>query len=715
MRFLVFIAISTFVGINSNVALSFQLTALPPLDATATKPNQGKSKFSLHPLPPFVISEKAPSTSGSLPAPESLGGTSWTQTIQSLPPVDLETTTFTEPTIATAPAFRELPKFSRGSATIKGARAQPQASQDPWIQPPSPSVEPAVRSDIPVPEFPVIRLNFEGGQHNELLDELTWWKSVVNKPLDASRDVEQVDSNSLVYRALQNSPRIQAVSQTPLIRELQIVEADAEFDAVNYVRSQFEDRVDPVGNTLTVGPNGESFLKDNIWSANLGFRRKWRTGAEWQLNQKLGHQNSNSNFFVPQDQGTATLALNVTQPLLRGRGAYYNQSQILIAQASNGAAWKTFDAELQDELLGVVSAYWDLYLNRSIYLQKQRNVERGQKILSRLEGRAQLDSLPSQIARARSSVQTRRTELANAMRDVRNAETEVRRRIADTSWMNDGGRELIPGELPVESTFEVPLEQVVFQALQHRPEIAEAMNRAKIATVQRDVSQNELLPELSLLLGTYVSSLRGESGILNAFQDQFGQVNPGYSVGINFELPYGNRAARSRMKQRELQVKKIKSEIAEVMQNVIAESQIALRRVESAAETLIAAREAILAARADRMQFEKRWESFALIEGDLADGQNPTTVLDQLLDSQDRLASAELVFVQAERELKVSEVALQRAMGTLLMRQNVETQKGFEDDAPTLSLAKDGSILPPPIDSLQATPTARLQHWSGEK
>lgn len=523
---------------------------------------------------------------------------------------------------------------------------------------------------------------------SEPFESLLWWKDVVNQPIDGSRSLASVDSNSLVYLALQNSPRIQAVSQTPLIRELQIVEADSEFDAVRYVRSQFEDRVDPVGNQLTVG-NGESFLKDNIWSADAGFTKKARNGAVWELNQRLGFQNSNSNFFDPQDQGTATLSLNVTQPLLRGRGKYYNQSQILIAQASNGAAWQTFQAELQDELMGVVSAYWDLYLNRSVYLQKRRNVERGEKILARLEGRRRLDSLPSQIARARSSVQTRRTELANAVRDVLNSETEVRRRIADKSWMSGSSAELIPSELPSLQTFNIPLEEVVYQALQHRPEIQQAISQARLAAVQQNVSAHELLPELSLLVGTYVSALRADTGILNAFQDQFGQVKPGYSFGINFELPVGNRAARSRLAQRQVQARLIRAQLEEVLQNVVAESQVALRRVASASETLVAATEAITAARADREQFQRRWESFALVEGDLADGQNPTTVLDQLLDSQDRLASVETIYVEAERELKVAEIALQRAMGTLLISENISTARGFEEDVPLVELFKN--------------------------
>ncbi len=285
--------------------------------------------------------------------------------------------------------------------------------------------------------------------------------------------------------------------------------------------------------------------------------------------------------------------------------------------------------------------------------------------------------------------------------------------------MNGGGSELIPGELPTADTFQLPLEQVVNQALQHLPEIHEALGRARIASVQRDISINELLPELSLLMGSYVSALRGDTGIANAFQDQFGQVKPGYNLGVNFELPYRNRAARSRLAQRKLQVKKIKHEVDEVMQNVIAESQVALRRVESASETLVAATEAIRAAHADRNQFEKRWESFALVEGDLADGQNPTTVLDQLLDSQDRLASAELVYVQAERELKVSEVALQRAMGTLLMKQNVSTSRGVDCDMPRMDIFKDGSPISDasmgvPVNSIEPTTSVAPVGYLGQ-
>lgn len=522
----------------------------------------------------------------------------------------------------------------------------------------------------------------------ETTDSPIWWKQNVLRPLLSQPSQQSVDTNSLVYDTLKRSPRIRALSQNPLVREVQVIEADADFDPTSFVRSQFQDRVDPVGSDLSITNDGSAFLQDNIWTGEFGLRRKLRTGASYELGQTLGFKNSNSAFFTPQDQATAQLALNVTQPLLRGRGRYYNESQILIAQAAGAAAWETFVGELQDEIQQTVESYWRLYYDRSVYLQKQRNVERGQETLNKLEGRSQLDSLPSQIARARSAVKSRKTDLANAMRDIRDSETELRRLTADRNWEVNQTVELLPAEAPTNVALDLQLEQVVFTALEHRPEIKETMKRAKIAGIQRDVSLNDLLPELSFLIGTYVSALQGESQMGQAIVDQFGEVTPGYSVGFEFEMPIRNRAARSRLVQRKLQLAKIKSEVDESVQNVIAESQIALRRVTSAQQTLAAALQAIEAARTDLEQNFRRWESFALIEGDLADGQSPTTILDQLLDSQERLASTELVYAQAELELKIAEVALQRSMGTLLIQQNVAFGKNYECDTPQLDIEK---------------------------
>jgi outer membrane protein TolC len=539
-------------------------------------------------------------------------------------------------------------------------------------------------NDFQTTQLPALHGDSANSNPADAATGLNWWNQLVPRPLHDDNQVQTVDSNLLVYLALENSPRIQALSRDPLIRDFEVIEADSAFDAVSFLRSQFADRSDPLGGALDATRDGSDTIENHNWTAEGGLRKRARTGATYELSQRLGFENSNVAVFDPNNQGTAQIALNVTQPLARGRGRYINQSQILIAQSRGGAAWESFSAELQAEIEAVVSAYWRLYYDRSVFLQKKRNVERVAEILATLEGRANLDSLPSQITRARSTLQSRKTDLANAFRDVRNSETELRRLIADRNWQANQFVELLPVESPVNATIDISLDHVVTTSLENRPEIRETMQRAKLAGIERDISVNDLLPELSLLLGTYVSTLQDDGRIGRAFVDQFGQTKPGYSVGLEFELPVGNRAARSRLVQRKLRLAKIKNQVDEAMQNVIAESQTSLRRLNSAAETLDAANEAIEAARSDMQQNILRWENFALVEGDFSDGQTPTTVLDQLLDSQERLAAAELVAAQSQLELKVAEVALQRSMGTLLIQKQINPRRAFECGSPKI-------------------------------
>jgi hypothetical protein len=175
-----------------------------------------------------------------------------------------------------------------------------------------------------------------------------------------------------------------------------------------------------------------------------------------------------------------------------------------------------------------------------------------------------------------------------------------------------------------------------------------------------------LLPELNLVFRTYVSGLQPESDIGAAWRQQFNNATPGYAAGLEYTVPYGRRASRSQFNQRQLTLSKMNDEMAVVLLNVTSETQVAVRRLDSAYNTMQAAREAIQASIADLEYQNQRWEAFALVEGDFAEGQTPVTLLDQLLDAQQRLSNAESVYSQAEFEFKKADIGLKRASGVLL-------------------------------------------------
>ena len=525
-----------------------------------------------------------------------------------------------------------------------------------------------------------------------------WWRMEVASEICQLPESEKLDVETLIQLTLRGSPRLQAISQEPLVREEDSSIARADFDPVLFARTLYDDRTDPVGNTLTTG--GLPFLKDNIWTGQAGIRRKYFTGGKIEASQLLGFQNSNSRFFVPQDQGTATLAINLQQPLLRGAGQTYNRSQIVIAQLNAGASWDEVAVQLQDELSGAVITYWELYASRARYLQLLRNYNRGVEVLKRLEARAEYDVQALQLAQARAAVSSRNVELANALRDVRNAETEIRRIVGDSQLANSDQIELLTTEPPLEVVEPLELSQTVEVALANRPEIRQAMAKLKSAAVRNDVTRNEMLPDLSLLFGTYVKGLQGDSALGQAWQQQFVNSTPGYSAGLQYEFPWRNRAAISRNRQNRLEYVRSQAELEKVTVDVIADNQKKYRTLKSAIETLDSARIALDAAWMELSQIQARWEAFPLIEGDWYEGQTQSLLLDQLLNAQQKVTEHEREVTNAEVEMKRAQIALKRAMGTVLDYYQVNKDTIWVDGLPQIDYNASGSPIAPDAELL---------------
>lgn len=535
-------------------------------------------------------------------------------------------------------------------------------------------------------------------QELEQPTEETWWRVEAAQPFCKLPQTEPLDISTLIQLTLRGSPYLQAVSQEPLVRDEDAAIARADFDPVLFARTLYDDRTDPVGNTLTTG--GLPFLKDNIWTGQAGIRRKYFTGGKIEASQLLGFQNSNSRFFVPQDQGTATLAINLQQPLLRGAGQAYNRSQILIAQLNAGASWDEVAGKIQDELSRSVIAYWDLYAKRAIYLQLLRNYENSAAILQRLEARAAYDVQALQLSQARAAVSSRRVQLANALRDVRNAETDIRRIVGDSQLINSDQIELLTVEPPMEILEPLELPQTVEVALANRPEIRQVMNKLKSAAVRNDVTRNEMLPDLSLLFGTYVKGLKGDSALGQAWEQQFVNSTPGYSAGLQYEFPWRNRAAISRNRQNRLEYVRIQNELEQVTIDVIADTQKSYRSLNSEVETLKAAQTALDAALAELKQLEVRWDAFPLVEGDWYEGQTQSLLLDQLLAAQQKVTDHERDVTNAEFELKKAQIALKRSMGVVLDYYQVSTDTVWMDGMPQVEYNSSGSPVPPSTENL---------------
>jgi outer membrane protein TolC len=513
-----------------------------------------------------------------------------------------------------------------------------------------------------------------------------WWQDEVLKQLRDHTNPLEMTLDSAVLGTLNHSPQVRIVADTAQIQRTAIMQAAATFDPKTYMQTNFVDTSDPVGSLLTTG-GAKRFIDEN-WNFTSGLKQKTATGAQIDFSQRLGYQNNNSIYFVPDPQGTAKTALNLTQPLLQGAGRQYNNSLIVLAEISAGVAHDQMSKDLQTQLVKVYEAYWDVYLQRAALLQKRKLHRQAIQILDELNSRSDVDVLGNQLVRARAAVAARQSATIRYQTEVQNAEARLRNLINDPVLMGNSGLELIPTQRPSLGCMQIDLCQSLGAALVNRPEINQANREMRAAAIRADVSKNEVLPVLNLILGTYVYGLNGNANIPSAFGNQYVNGRPTFSTGLYFEIPYGNRAANARLKQRRLELRQAANQLQIVAANVRTEVEIAAREVTTTHCEMISRKEAMIAADSEVQYLLERWRSLP------SDQQMVGVVLHDLLNAQERLVDAEFGFVRALADYNVALIQFKRATGTFLQYERIIEQEVEENGVPRLALQK-AQPMPP--------------------
>ena len=578
------------------------------------------------------------------------------------------------------------------------AQSVPHIDSQPQVIKPQPQTQMYSPGSGPlVPAAPIIPNLLQSQQHSQQAPPFVqpmnqphgsdWWTSAVQKRIRRCEHVQLVMVENLLMRALKHSSQIRVFSELPLIRETAISEADSAFDWNSFLDGRWDDLDDPVGNTLTVGGNGDRY-EDHQLSMNAGVRKRVRNGGNLELAQQFGWQDTNSQFFQPDPQGTARLTLSYTHPVMRGNGQVYNESMTVLACIDRDIAGEEFKRQLQSHLLEVVRAYWGLYLERSAFLQKDTSHRRAQQILTRLEGREHIDASQTQIVSARAEVARRYSDLRRAAMAIMNSEDRIRSLVNDPSLGDFKSVEMIPTDLPTSDAVPTTMDSALATAVRNRPEINQALKQIKAACVRVNMSRNELMPLLNLVTEAYVAGLEDQGRIDTAYGEQFSDGRPGYSIGLQFEVPLGNRSARSRHIRRHLELRQLKSQYQTTLETLKLEARVAVREVMTSFDEMDSRKTSLDASSAKTEYIRKRWE--------LLPGENGAAsfVLENLLDSQNQLATAEYGYLSAVMTYNLALINLKRATGTLLQHENVHISRTTQDRLPTTVLSKSPRMQP---------------------
>jgi len=507
-----------------------------------------------------------------------------------------------------------------------------------------------------------------------------WWiKGQRNTLGDGDRSTG-VSLEGLYVRAINHSTQIKVFSDLPLIRETGITEAAGAFDTNSFLETRFDHRNEPVGNVLTTG-NSSRFKQDE-WAVEGGLRKRLITGTEVTLKQELSRIDNNSIYFTPNPQTRATLSLQVVQPLLRGAGMAYNRSIMQIARLDSEVAMHEFVRQSESHLLEIARTYWALYAARVTYLQKAKLIDETARITDELKARQKVDAQKSQLFRAESALADRRAALIRSEAAVRNAQDRLKALTSDPSLTGEAYVEIIPNDRLVLSNQGADAQSAARAAMEHRPEIQQAFLQLRAASIRENMSKNELMPELNLVLSGTLGGLDNDYG--GAYGREWNTGGPGYGAALVFSYPLENHAAKARYERRRIEMRQQINQLKTTIDTVMLEVKVSAREVNTSWREMQAKYAAVEAFTNDVATLEARRSMFTL-----DDNTQMSAYMDTLLDSQDRRALAEEDFIRAAANYQVALVNMQRAKGRLLAYEDVNVVRDVDEKGvPLLYLEK---------------------------
>ncbi|WP_231741691.1 TolC family protein [Stieleria varia] len=486
-----------------------------------------------------------------------------------------------------------------------------------------------------------------------------WWDERMQNQIGLSDQTYPVDVGTLAQIALLSSPRVQSLLATPHIRQSDVVVADAEFDPTLFLEGKYSDANDPVGSTLTTGDGSTRFRDETLTSA-LGVRSKNRAGGELDLSQRGGFQENNSLFLTPNPQGTTRLELNYTHPLMRDGGQAVNRTRIVLAQLDWKVSRTETRQELENHLLAVTEAYWNLYEARVHWLQQQKLIASASRLYEILWARRDVDSHQRQILRAQSALTSRKSELARAATRIKNAQAQIRMLTGSAELLNVSSWEWTPIDRPLAIPVAANVRQSVIEALENRADVTQAIRKIQAVSTKVGAAKNQVLPRLDLILGAYVAGLDSDRNTFGAFGNQFSEGRPGYSMGMLYELPAGRRASLARLNRTRWEMTQAIADFQQTTETVFTEVEIAVRETETLYNEMVAKKLAIDAAESEVSFLTQRWEQLP------NPNESAIVLIESLLTAQERLADEESAMIEAQIDYAMAWVRLRKVSGILL-------------------------------------------------
>jgi outer membrane protein TolC len=434
----------------------------------------------------------------------------------------------------------------------------------------------------------------------------------------------------------------------------------------------------------------------NTTTGNFSYQQAFASGT----NMLVGFDNTRQAIgdapFQPlSPQLNSSFNFKLTQHLLQGFGFAANDRFIRIAKNNREISDVAFRWQITTTVDQIENMYWDLVFAYENVRVQQEQLAFAQRTLSDTRKQVDIGTLaPIEVVRAQSTVASDQQTLTVALTNLelqqllmKNAlsRTLVDPALADAEVIPTSTMEL-PGQEPV-----VPIQDLVNDALSHRPELAEQRMNLSNTEISNKAIRSALLPTVDLFAYYGGAGLGGAQNPSNLCANQLlaeqgggfcagpnaafgGQtlipITPtkGYSstlnqlinstapdkgAGITINIPLRNRAAQSVQVRSEFELRQAQLRLQQIENQVRIEVRNAQFGVQQNRASVDSAQAAVDLAHQSLSAEQKKY----------ALGASTSTLV---LQNQAAMTQAEVTLVSAKALYEKAEVELDRATGLLL-------------------------------------------------
>jgi len=395
---------------------------------------------------------------------------------------------------------------------------------------------------------------------------------------------------------------------------------------------------------------------------------------------------SNFGRSVPSDY-TVAAELQVTHPLMRGRGTLVNRIPVVLARINEDLALHQFEGNVTNLVKSVEDAYWDLYAGYRVFDSNKKAMEASINLWRVANARLQSDGPPEAEAQANALYQQFASQLHSSLngstvpgndpRGLRGREQVLREKMG---WSPTDGQFIRPIDNPTIARIEFNWCDVTAEGLTRNVYLRQQKWGIKQRELELVSAKNQILPQVDVtgfarwvgvgdqLANANRTGIRFPNPGSNAVEELF---NGDYQeAGARLEITppaFGARRPLANIQSSRLQISKSVEELKEKELMLVHELSTAWRLMESNFMSM-------------KLNFD--WwqanEKEISIYNDRIKGSvgDLSQLLDNLLRAEQRRAQAETQYHQAVTEYNKSIVNVHYIKGSLLDLNSVSLQEG---------------------------------------